>query len=297
MGWPENAVYWWDCTIPEADFTQSELIDYMKPWFKKMAWQVEEGNKTGYRHYQFRGKLFKKRQKMDKVLVSCKWLPTTKDLQDNWDYIDKAETAIKGTKYKSWIDVDCNEKGQYIARQYRINEEQLFPFQKEIFVYKFDKDKVNVIIDKKGGLGKSTIAHFTRLYKNGIVLPVVNDAKELEQACQNMLSGKKLRKEVIIIIDLPKAVNKERMAGLYTAIERIKSGYVVDMRNKLKEWDFDSPMIWVFTNDAPDMSLLTQRRWNLYTVNENKEFEDYIDFVDDPKPNKKRLIFPKKATG
>lgn len=284
--WPENQCWWWDATIPEKDFTPKELEELMRQWFTKFGWQIEIGEKTGFRHYQFRGKLWKKARRTDNIIVDCKWIPTVKENRDDWGYMSKAQTRVEGTQFKSWVDVDMREDGQYIPRQYRITEDQLKPFQSTVSTYVYDKDCVNILIDKPGGIGKSTIAHFTRLNKNGVVLPVCFDAKELEQACCNILTGKNLRKEIIIIVDLPKAVSKDRLAGLYTAIERIKSGYVVDMRNKLKEWDFDSPTLWVFTNDVPDMGLLTARRWKLWEVNNNDQLVPYIGFVDDAKPNK-----------
>lgn len=267
MVWPENACWWWDATISKEVINDAkELESIMSEYFSKFGWQEEIGEKNGFNHFQFRGKLIKKMRKTDKILMDCHWSVTVTENIDNWSYLLKAPTRIEGTQFKSWCNVNTNEKGQYIARQYRIDKETLRPFQRTVSEYVFDKDTVNVIIDKQGGIGKSTIAHFTRLNNNGIVLPVCNDPKELVQACQNMLSGKNLREKVVIICDLPKATNKDKLFGLYTAIEQIKSGYVVDMRNKLKEWDFDSPTMWVFTNDVPDMTLLTSRRWKLWEV-------------------------------
>jgi len=82
--------------------------------------------------------------------------------------------------------------------------------------------------------------------------------------------GKSIRGTVPIFIDLPRAMDKSRLFGIYSAIEQIKSGWVYDTRNKWREWDFDSPHIFVTTNICPDENMLSADRWNIFTV-KNKE--------------------------
>ena len=93
--------------------------------------------------------------------------------------------------------------------------------------------------------------------------------------------GKKIRQSVPIFIDLPRAMDKTRLYGIYTAIEQIKSGWVYDVRNSWKEWDFDSPHIWVTTNAAPDLEMLTIDRWNIWAITPDKELKEikYNDCV------------------
>jgi hypothetical protein len=62
-------------------------------------------------------------------------------------------------------------------------------------------------------------------------------------------------------------MSKENLGGLFSAIETIKDGYVYDERNHFKEWWFDSPNIWVFTNSVPETDYLSKDRWVYWEVN------------------------------
>lgn len=71
-----------------------------------------------------------------------------------------------------------------------------------------------------------------------------------------------------MFFDMPRAMPKQALHGLYTAIEQIKKGKVYDLRYHYKDWWFDSPQIWVFSNTMPDRSLLSADRWKVWTVHE-----------------------------
>jgi len=58
---------------------------------------------------------------------------------------------------------------------------------------------------------------------------------------------------------------------MYNAIEVIKDGTVYDHRNKFVELIIGSPMIWVFTNEMPELLTYTPDRWKLWTINDQKE--------------------------
>lgn len=67
-------------------------------------------------------------------------------------------------------------------------------------------------------------------------------------------------------MDMPRAMKKDKLGGMYSAIETIKDGYAWDDRYQFKEKAFDSPNIWIFTNTAPDMDLLSRDRWKIWGV-------------------------------
>lgn len=270
----KNACLWWDFTISKeknGDNTKN-ITDYLEKHCDVWCFQEEEGIETKYRHYQGRLKrLIKTRNMIGEIAPYVRWSPTSKPNINCFDYVTKDHTYIEGTRITSW-DVE-NEDDNYIPRQFKNIGDNLKPFQKTIkeSANTFDTCSINAIYEPEGGKGKSSIAHYMRLFENGICLPCVNDAKELIQSCCNMLTAKRLRKNIVIFIDLPKAMNKERLSGLFTAIEQIKSGYVFDMRNKYKEWNYDSPTIWVFSNNEFETDLLTNRRWKLWEINDKME--------------------------
>lgn len=197
-------------------------------------------------------------------------------------YAGKVQTRTRGP----WTDKDAEPA--YIPRQYRDKMNSLYPFQKFIFdsAKEFDDRIINMIFCPSGNVGKSTIASLCELFGKGIDLPPVNDADRLIQSCCDICMAKQIRDPSPIFVDLPRAMNKDRLNGIYTAIEQIKKGKLYDLRYTYKEWWIDSPTIWVFSNIEPDMMLLSKDRWRIWKV-VNKEL---VPYVPEPDPLEPKLI-------
>jgi len=252
----------------------NRLRDYLNEKCKKYCFQLEKGSLTDKLHYQGRFSL-----KIKKRIVELKspfnWhlSPTSDGNRANNFYVSKDDTRVMGP----WTETNFLYK--YIPKQFRGKLDTLYPFQKKIIEVSkiFNDREINYIYCKDGNKGKSTIAHLCRLHLDGLVLPVVNDSEKLIQSCCNMLMGKNIRNSIPIFIDLPRALqDKKRLYGLYIAIEQIKGGYVYDMRNKWKEWDFDSPTIWVIANQLPMANNLSLDRWKIWEI-VNNELVTYIE--------------------
>lgn len=128
----------------------------------------------------------------------------------------------------------------------------------------------------------------------GIDLPPLNDFKEIIQIMYGICSAKNLRTIGGVFFDLPRAMDKERLHGIFCALEQIKKGKLYDMRYSYRDWWIDSPQIWVFTNYLPDLSLLSNDRWNLWEVKGNPDKKDdykLVSFLGDAKAS---VILPKK---
>lgn len=249
--------------------------DFLRAWCqknsKKWSFQLEEGEKTGFKHYQGRISL-KTKLRFETIKSKFKgfhWSITSKDNttgESFYSYTTKEDTRIQGP----WSDKD---KEIYIPKQYQGKINTLLPWQEEVFELAdiYCDRTIHYIFDNKGNNGKSTLAHLLRIYKNGIILPIVNDGEKLIQSCCNMLMNKKVLKSVPIVIDLPRAMDKSKLYGMYSAIETIKSGYVYDTRHKYDDWNYDSPNIWIMSNALPDINGLSFDRWKIFHIDDNKE--------------------------
>lgn len=253
-------------------YTKESLIKWLSANCKKWVFQLEESD-GGYIHWQGRFSLIKKRQKhivkkMFKDIPLPNYLePTTTDEhRKEFFYAMKEDTRIEGP-YK-----DSNEEADniYIPRQYR--DKILYPWQNQIIESAeiFDDRTINLIVDPYGNLGKSTIAAIAELKYKGIDMPPLNDYKELIALACNICMDRNIRDPKIIFFDMPRAVRKDQLYGLYAAIEQIKKGKLYDCRHHYKCWWIDSPQIWVFTNTMPEMSMLSSDRWKMWKISETK---------------------------
>lgn len=289
-----NACCVWDFTAPCDKLPHDELLTFLNNHCKEWCFQKEQGATTDYVHFQGRLSLKLKKRKNELLkelkdnLLNISFSPTSNENRDNNFYAMKEDTRIEGP----WTSKDVPDEPAYIPKQYRGKLETLKPFQTKVMELTnyFCDRTIHYIYCPDGNKGKSTIANLMRLHKKGIILPPINDADKLVFSACNMLRAKNVRDSVPIFIDLPRAMNQERLYGIFSAIEIIKSGYVYDTRNHYKDWDFDSPTIFVFSNIEPDFSLLSRDRWKVWTIDDNDEL---IRFSAKPEAS----VIPRESGG
>jgi len=258
--------------------TQSVVMDCFNRLGKKFVFQLEEGTKNGYKHYQSRLSLFAKKRKhlAEKLLLSvfkkAGWDITTKGyyikpttntefLKGTFIYQMKEDTRIDGP----WSDKDIPS---YVPRHIRNRTPR--KFQQVVLDSQniYDERTINCIVDEEGNKGKSILAAFIR-NAGGITIPCIGDTERLIATCCDILMAKDNRQPGLIAIDLPRSINNNRLSQLFQAIEIIKDGWVYDMRNHYKEWVYDKPAIWVFTNNQMPTKYASADRWKFWTITED----------------------------
>ena len=275
--------YRWDFTIGKKNdninemFPEEILIDSFRKKTKQYSFQLEESNlekkcghdagpHEGYIHYQGRISLIKKKSGSalikffnEEVFKYVHWSPTSIKVAKRGDdfYVTKVDTRLKGP----WTDKD---EIIYIPRQIR-EMEGLRPFQQSIVdnAEIWDKRTINLIYCKHGNMGKSLLVGYCRAHKIGRALPPVNDQKDLLRMVCDLPTSK------MYLFDMPRSMNKDRLYQFYSAVETIKDGYAYDDRYHFKEKVFDCPNIWIFSNNLPDLDMLSEDRWKIWEIDQN----------------------------
>jgi len=256
----------YDFTHPAEGLDPSSFIDYLQPIFKSWVFQLEEGD-SGYLHFQGRGSLFKKRRfsELKKILATANLAklhvsPTVTANLGSAFYCMKLDTRIDGP----WSDKDSPPV--YVPRQYR--DITPYPWQQSVLdsANTFDSRTVNLVYDPEGSRGKTTIAVLCALHHKGIRIPPINDHEKLLATCCDILLAKEERSPGPVFIDLPRFMDKTRLHGLISACEEIKNGHCYDLRYHYKEWYFDSPPVWVFTNTMIPIEALSADRWRYWEI-------------------------------
>lgn len=243
---------------------QKELEKYCKKW----VFQLERGKEKQRLHLQGRMSLRVKKRKIEAVKLfsygTISLQPEGPDEEASDFYCCKEdETFMKGP----WRDLD---KPAYIPRQVR-EIVDLYPWQNSIIKIAkiWETRNVHVIANFIGGEGKTTLVTYMSVHGLGKALPFCNDYKDL------MRMAYCVGYKPCYLIDMPRAINKERLYQLYSAIESIKGGYSYDERNTFRDRWNDCPNIFIFTNKIPDEDMLSKDRWVLWTVNSDKELVPY----------------------
>lgn len=279
----KNAIFNFDGTLFHKafiweDFLEeklNELEDYCKLYCKKWCFQAEVCPSTGRRHIQLRISLKKKCRKPpflsfsgfvgnEHQMPTVNWSATSNHINNAnfFDYCTKNESAIENTCKRS------DDEIIYIPRQIR-DITEWYPWQDAVIASLdvFDKRHINWLYCPTGNIGKSTLSTYCRCKKLARTIPMINDYKELMGAVIDMQSK-------AYMLDMPRALKKDKQFQILGAIETIKDGYAFDTRYKYREINFDCPVIWVFSNQLPDKSYLSNDRWLIWTV-EDKQLIKY----------------------
>lgn len=259
-----NPIVGYDFTIPKGDYYSHDVEKLIYPGrVKRYAFQLEK-SEHGYEHYQGRIRLIKKIRptqafKLFRDIKGIHLSPTTTEVftTDDEFYVMKEDTRIEGP----WTD---RNKAAYIPRQVR--DITLKPWQKSVAELSFvwDTRSINIIYDTVGNIGKSVLTTYMGVYGLARQIPYCNDYKDIMRMVMDMPTSN------AYIIDLPRAISKERLFQLFGGIETIKSGYAYDDRYSFKDKYFDCPNIFVFTNSLPDTSLLSCDRWKIWHIVDNQ---------------------------
>lgn len=263
------------CSVYDFRYSQNKLTEldiksFLSGIAKKFVFQLEKGD-SGYLHYQGRMSLIKKRRKFEALALFGDnkpeyFEPSVSSTRGSAFYQTKLDTKVKGP----WMDTD---EEIYIPRQIR-EMGTLRPFQQHIVDNHdtWDTRSINLIYCKRGNVGKSLLVGYCRAHKIGRALPPVNDYKDLLRMVCDLPTSK------MYLFDMPRSMNKDRLYQFFSAVETIKDGYAYDDRYHFKEKVFDCPNIWIFTNTLPDIRMLSEDRWKIWTVDHKdftlKEFEE-----------------------
>jgi len=254
---------------------QYELTTFLKDHCKAYAYQLEKGE-TGYVHFQGRVSLGTKRRLVELIalvhetfpkLLGCHWSPTFTDnkLPAKAFYCMKPETRLEGP----WTSEDLETL--YVPRQLRevIN---FYPWQTKVIASaeEWDARSINVVLETIGCRGKSILATHMGVHRLACSLPPLNDYKDLMRMVMDMPTSR------CYLVDMPRAINQNKLNLFYAALEEVKSGHAWDDRYTFKQKYFDAPNIWVFCNTMPDVSTLSKDRWKFWRINVENDLEAFI---------------------
>lgn len=262
-----NACCVYDFTLFD-DLQISEIRETLKKICKKYCFQKEKGENSNKIHYQGRLNLMVKKRENELIKI----------LQENWKKFHVSITSNKNKNnnfyvMKSETRVDgpfTDENDIYIPPDV-LDMISLRPWQKTLrdMLLTYDQRTVDVIFEEIGNKGKTALSRYMMIYDNAEVLPFCNDYKDIMRMAYDI--GPK----DVYIIDMPRAINKQKLFEFFSGIETLKSGYCYDDRYCFKKRLFKKPRICLFTNVKPDLSYLSKDMWKLWTISEDLQLVPY----------------------
>lgn len=246
---------WWDATAPVKLYPNAETI---KAYLKSMradryAFGLEKGEQTGYEHWQIRV-VFKEPKALKKLkdgMPGVHWSPTK---VRNFDYVEK-----EGNYYRSWEEALDKWKNL-----------ELKPWEEQL-LYAIDKQsdrEIAILVDVRGGLGKTTFAKHLVATKRMEYIPQMASPKDYMHVA---FAKKNARGYVIDLCmgqDFHEKYSGNWQATFFNAVEQMKNGFLYDGRNAWKECWTDPKDILIMMNQYPEHGHIADDRVRIFEVNE-----------------------------
>lgn len=263
------------CCVYDFTSFDVETIDVrklrgtLKVLTKKYTFQIEKGNETDKLHYQGRFSL-KEKKRMETVIKKLRgfgWSKfnlsiTSKANRDNDFYVCKEDTRLDGPftdENDVFVPLHVEEMTTLLKWQQSLKD----------YLDLYDKRSIHVVYDPKGNIGKSSFVAYMCILHKARKIPLVNDYKDLMRMAYDVGQSN------IYLVDMPRAMNKEKLFQFYSAVEELKSGYCFDDRYNFKERWSNRPNIAIFTNSQPDLTLMSKDMWKIWEVDENMSLIKY----------------------
>lgn len=264
-----------DFTLKADDDVETQrqnVVKVLKDYCKKWAFQLECSD-TGYRHFQGRFSLIKKRavhviQPLLRAeagfenLIGNALTPTCKENATNMFYVLKKDTRIDGP----WKD-DDDVESRVLTRQLKdFMKLQMYDWQlccQEMATHT-DFRSIKLIYDQNGNNGKSIFCEYMEYMGYAYEVPPFRQMEDLMQCVMGV------KTYPCYIIDMPRGMKKDKLGEFYAGIECIKNGVAYDKRYKFEKKRFDRPQVIVFTNTLPEFDLLSRDRWMVYELVDKK---------------------------
>lgn len=234
---------------------------------KKFVFQVEKCPSTERLHIQGRV-LFENRTRLSTLIkrsssegFNIHWSVTSNGCRE-FSYVMKDESRFKGPYFDNQLSTRDTEGLTF------------YPWQEDLIKWTNTPEdrKIDLIYDPIGNIGKTTIVKYLIIHHNAMIIPAFIDNSKIMQYCCNCYSNIQGN---TFVIDMPRAMYKEKIGKFCISIENIKSGILYDKKYNSKQLIINPPKVYVFTTTLPDLNLLTIDRWNIIGINDKKEFYQY----------------------
>ncbi len=249
-------------------FDMQEVLDHFLMFYNmnignngKCRIQGEEGGKGKRAHLQ--GALSSKRQLTLKTLQGLLpgWsVEPSRDIKASFVYVFKNETARR-----DWPSLT---KGIHEQLKLPIRDPlagcDLYGFQRAIIaecaVPCTNERMISWIYEEEGNTGKTALCKHLRL-KNPQSVCYISVGKGTD-LCHHIVTFIKDEDNdlKVVLMDIPRCTDGHVS---YATIEQIKNGILFSGKYESCSVEFNSPHIFVFSNQMPDLSKMSRDRWNI----------------------------------
>jgi len=278
----EGQLATFDVTVPVAHYDDyREIAALLQTVAKRWVFQKEQGEETGYVHWQIRLSLQKRTRwssfaKEVMPVIDGKWSVTSSacvEKSNMFNYVMKVQTRLEGP----WKDTDADLRPPPVVTSQLKNfmEHDMYPWQQAALekAQAYNERHLHYIYDPHYNSGKSIFCEFLEYRMLGEEIPPFNNMEDIMQFVMCQHTAK------CYLFDMPAAMKKDKVSQLYSGLEMLKNGFLYDKRYNGKKRRIDRPQVFVFANNLPQLGLMAPDRWQIFYITPLKNLEVYNESI------------------
>lgn len=240
----------------------TKLSEFFRSLKAKYSYQLEVGAETKKIHFQINIGLTKTKKSTQTV---CNEFVKAVDI-DGYLHVAPVHDS------KS-VDIYC-QKPERLAGPWTDKDvsnlkpafDKALPWQQQVIdmiSVEPDNRTVNWIYDPVGSQGKSMLGIWLYDNKRGLMLPYAKTADLTALVC-------KFDSQSTYVFDLTRCKPRDvSQTDLYSAIEGIKAGYIVNTKFEVSIKRQNPSHVWIFSNQMPNKECLSGDRWKIWMIENN----------------------------
>lgn len=137
-----------------------------------------------------------------------------------------------------------------------------------------DDRTINWVVDEDGGAGKTAFCKYMSTVRKQLLIITGGGYKDIACTLKLYMDNKDfdINDETVVFFNVPRDSDDQGMIS-YKALESLKDGLITSTKYESSTLVFNSPVVWVFSNNRPEMSKLSQDRWKIYKILNNELYK------------------------
>lgn len=137
-----------------------------------------------------------------------------------------------------------------------------------------DDRSINWVIDRQGGAGKTAFCKYMTTIEKQLLIITGGGYKDIACCLKIYMEDEKfdINDRTVVFFNIPRDSDDNGMIS-YKALESLKDGLITSTKYESSTMCFNSPVVWVFSNNEPEIEKLSQDRWKIWTI-ENDELSE-----------------------
>lgn len=143
--------------------------------------------------------------------------------------------------------------------------------------YSLEDDRtINWVIDKQGCAGKTTFCKYMTTIEKQLLIVTGGGYKDIACCLKLYMDNPDfdINDRTVVFFNIPRDSDDQGMIS-YKALESLKDGLMTSTKYESNTMCFNSPVVWVFSNNEPEIEKLSQDRWKIWNLEDDQLCEQH----------------------